>query len=199
MKSQKCSSDKSTEIKTVIKESIVVKLLLLDAQVKQIAKATDIIIGCLKKGGKVILFGNGGSAADSQHIAAELIGRFKKERPAIAAIALSVNTSILTAIGNDYDFSQIFSRQVEGIARKNDVAIGISTSGNSKNVIEAVKKANRMGLKTIALSGQRGCKLDKIAKVSINVPSKNTPRVQEAHITIGHIIAKLVEDAFTKN
>ena len=183
------------KIEQIIRADIAVKRQLLKTQVKKIAMAADIIIASLKKGGKVILFGNGGSAADAQHIAAELIGRFQKDRKAIAALALTTNTSILTAIANDYGYEHTFKRQIEGLAGKNDVAIGISTSGNADNVIEAVKLANKLGLNTIGLTGAGGGRLAKTAKLSIIAPSKSTPRIQESHIVIGHIICELVEDA----
>lgn len=183
------------KIEEIIEESIAVKKDLIKSQLDSIQKAAEVMINALKTGGKIIIFGNGGSAADSQHIAAELVGRFLKERKGLPAIALTTNTSILTAIANDYSYNQIFSRQVDAIAEKNDVAIGISTSGKAANVIEAVELANRKGLTTIALTGGDGGGLAKIAKISIIVPSKATPRIQEAHVTVGHIICQLVEDA----
>jgi len=182
-------------IKEIIEEDISVKKELLKSQTANIKKAAEMIISSVKKGGKVLLCGNGGSAADCQHIAAELVGRFKKERKAIPAIALTTDTSILTAIGNDYGYDVTFKRQVEALGNKNDVLIGISTSGNSKNVLEAVELANKIGMATIGLTGEGGGKLSRIAKLAINVPSKNTPRMQESHIVIAHIICELVEDA----
>lgn len=183
-----------TKIEKIIKESIAVKQELLKLQVGNIAKAAQAIIDSLKKDGKLILCGNGGSAADAQHIAAEFVGKFKKERKALPAIALTVNTSILTAIGNDYGYDVTFKRQVEALAAKNDVLLGISTSGNSKNVLEAVELANKIGVFTIGLTGAGGGKLAKIASLSIAVPSKDTPRIQESHIVIAHIICELVEN-----
>jgi len=180
-------------IKERIKESMEVKERFGEAEIENIEKAAKAIIASLKAGGKVLVFGNGGSAADSQHIAAELVGRFKKERKPFAAIALTTNTSALTAIANDYGYEAAFSRQVEALGRPGDVAIGISTSGNSPNVIEAVKKAKALGLKTIGLSGDGG-KLKAVCDISIAIPSKDTPRIQESHIMIGHIICELVED-----
>lgn len=182
------------KIKDIIEESIGVKKDVIKSQLDAIEKATSAIISTLRAQGKVILFGNGGSAADSQHIAAELVGKFLKERKALPAIALTTNTSILTAIGNDYSYAQIFARQLDALAEKKDIAIGISTSGKAANVIEAIELANRKGITTIALTGGDGGGLAKIAKISIIVPSKVTPRIQEAHITIGHIICQLVED-----
>lgn len=182
------------KIKDIIEESIGVKKDVIKSQLDAIEKATSAIISTLRVRGKVILFGNGGSAADSQHIAAELVGKFLKERKALPAIALTTNTSILTAIGNDYSYAQTFARQLDALAEKKDIAIGISTSGKAANVIEAIKLANRKDITTIALTGGDGGGLAKIAKISIIVPSKVTPRIQEAHITIGHIICQLVED-----
>ena len=181
------------KIQEIIKEDISVKQELLKTQTANIKKAAGIMISSLKKGGKVILFGNGGSAADAQHIAAELVGRFRKERKALPALALTVNTSALTAIANDYGYENVFKRQLEALADKRDVIIAISTSGNAKNVIEAVNLANRMGLATIGLTGSGGGRLAKAAKLSIIVPSKSTPRIQESHIVIGHILCELVE------
>ena len=137
--------------------------------------------------------GNGGSAADAQHIAGELVGRFKKERKAIPAISLSTDTSILTAIGNDYGFEKVFERQIEALGNKGDVVIGISTSGNSENVYRAMKLAKKMGLTTIGLLGNDGGKIKNLSDIALVVPSKNTPRIQETHITIGHIICEGVE------
>jgi len=151
----------------------------------------------IKSGHKILLFGNGGSASDSLHIAAELVGRFKKERKAIPAMALTANISTLTALGNDYNFEYIFERQVEAFGNKGDMAIGISTSGSSKNVIRGISKASKMGIKTAALTGNKTGELSRIADICIRVPSDNTPRVQEAHITIGHIVCELIEDAIS--
>lgn len=148
----------------------------------------------LKNGGKILLCGNGGSAADSQHIAAELVGRFCKDRPALAAIALTVDTSAITAIGNDYDFSAIYARQVEGLGKPDDLLIGITTSGNSPNIIQAITKAKLLGLKTAGLTGgNMDSKIAAIADVCVHVPSSHTPRIQEAHILIGHIICAQIE------
>jgi D-sedoheptulose 7-phosphate isomerase len=180
-----------------IKESVAVKEeLCRDDLVSAIANLVELAVACLKKGGKIILFGNGGSAADAQHIAAELIGRFTKERKSLAAIALGCNSSNLTCISNDYDFKQVFARQIEGLGQKSDLAIGISTSGTSPNVLAGISRAKKMGMKTAMLTGERNQKLAKTVDVSISVPSKNTARIQEAHITIGHIICELVEKSF---
>jgi D-sedoheptulose 7-phosphate isomerase len=145
------------------------------------------------KGNKVLLFGNGGSAADAQHIAAEFVGRFAFERRALPALALSVNTSCVTAIGNDYGFDLVFSRQIEALGREGDVAIGISTSGNSQNVLQGLSAARKLGLSTVALTGCNGGKLKSAVDHCICAPSNETPRIQECHLLIGHIICELVE------
>jgi D-sedoheptulose 7-phosphate isomerase len=182
-------------IKDILLESIQVKEEILRSQIGKILEIADIVIEALKKNGKVILFGNGGSASDSQHIAAELVGRFKKDRTALAAIALTVNTSVLTSLANDYGYEVIFARQLEALAQKNDVAIGISTSGKAKNVSNGLRQAKKMGLRTVALTGGDGGEIAKLADVSLVVPSSVTARIQEAHITIGHIICELIEQA----
>ena len=163
--------------------------------VSSVATVCEILAGALEAGCKLLLFGNGGSAADAQHIAAELVGRFAFDRPALPALALSVNTSCLTAIGNDYGFDKVFSRQIEALGRPGDVAIGISTSGNSANVLLGVSAARHMGLHAIGLTNQTGGKLREAVDHCICVPSEETPRIQECHILIGHIIAELVEQA----
>ena len=185
-------------IENFIKESIRAKEEVLRAETGNIEKAAEAIIGSLKKGGKLLIFGNGGSAADSQHIAAELVGRFKMERKALPAIALTTNTSNLTALANDYGYDVVFSRQVEALGRKGDVALGISTSGNSKNVIEAFRMARELGMKTIALAGGDGGKMKGEADISIVISMKETPRIQESHIMIGHILCELIEDGMFK-
>lgn len=183
------------KIKELLLESIRVKEDLLRDHVTEIIDIAQLLIDCVKKSGKVILFGNGGSASDSQHIAAEFVGRFQKERSAFPAIALTVNTSILTALANDYSYEIVFSRQIEALGQKNDIAIGISTSGKAKNVAAAIKQAKKMGIKTVALTGGDGGDLAKLADLSLVVPSMVTARVQEAHITIGHILCELVEQS----
>jgi D-sedoheptulose 7-phosphate isomerase len=180
-------------IKSQLEESAQIKLDLAVTTVESIQKAAQIIIESLKDGNRILLCGNGGSAADSQHIAAELVGRFLLDRKAIPAVALTTDTSILTAVGNDFGFDTIFQRQIEALGRAGDVLIGLSTSGQSKNVIIAMKKAKSLGLKCIALAGEQECPMDKVADVTIHIPSRKTPRIQEAHITIGHIICDLVE------
>jgi len=180
--------------KKILKESIAVKERLLKSDSDTIAQIAKLIVGAVKKGNKLIAFGNGGSASDSQHIVAELIGRFKHERAPIPAIALSCNTSIITALSNDYGYDVSFSRQLEGLAKTGDVALGISTSGNASNVYEALKKAKTFGLKTVTMTGEGGGKIAGLADIALKIPSSNTPRIQEAHITAGHIICELVEE-----
>ena len=180
-------------IKDILLESIQVKEEILRNQIDSIFEISLLMIDCLRKGGKVIVFGNGGSASDSQHIAAELVGRFKRDRSALAGISLTTNTSILTSLANDYGYDVVFSRQVEALGKKNDVALGISTSGKAKNVALGIKQAKKMGMKTVALSGGDGGEIVKLADVSLLVPSKITARIQEAHITIAHIICEMIE------
>ncbi|MGE5307618.1 MAG: SIS domain-containing protein [Deltaproteobacteria bacterium] len=182
-------------IKDILLQSIQVKEDLMRSRIENIIDISSAVIECLKKGGKLLIFGNGGSASDSQHIAAELVGRFSRERAGLPAVALTVNTSVLTAVANDYGYEFVFSRQVEALAQKNDIAMGISTSGKAKNVAAGLKQARKMGLKTIALTGGDGGELVKIADLSLTVPSSVTARIQEAHITIGHIICELAEQA----
>ncbi|MBU4376442.1 MAG: D-sedoheptulose 7-phosphate isomerase [Candidatus Omnitrophica bacterium] len=184
-------------IEEIINSSIEVKKRLLEKELSNLEKTVSVIVDCISRGGKILLFGNGGSAADSQHIAAEFVGRFRAERRALPAVALTTNTSILTALSNDYGYDISFKRQIEALGNKNDVAIAISTSGNAKNVIEAVKEAKQKGVKTIALTGKGGGALAKLCDVVIIVASNDTARIQETHILIGHIIAQLVEEAFT--
>jgi len=180
-------------IKDILLESIQVKEEILRNQIESINQIAELMIDCLKKDGKVFVFGNGGSASDSQHIAAELVGRFKKDRSALAGIALTTNTSILTSIANDYGYEFVFSRQVEALGKKNDVVLGISTSGKAKNVALGIKQAKKMGIKTVIFSGGDGGDIVKLADVSLVVPSKITARIQEAHITIAHIICEMIE------
>jgi D-sedoheptulose 7-phosphate isomerase len=189
------SSDFAARVRRSIEASIAVKQRLLSNAelVSAIATVSQILIEALKKGNKLLLFGNGGSAADAQHIAAEFVGRFAFDRPALAALALSVNTSSITAIGNDYGFDAVFARQVEALGRAGDVAIGISTSGNSPNVVKALAVAKKMGLHTVALTGATGGTLKNAVDHRICAPSNETPLIQECHILIGHTIAELVE------
>ena len=178
-----------------IKASIGAKERLLnsDETIALVARVSEILVEAFQRGNKVLLFGNGGSAADAQHIAAEFVGRFAFDRPALPALALSVNTSCVTAIGNDYGFDVVFSRQIEALGRAGDVALGISTSGDSPNVFCAVSAARRAGLHTVAFTGATGGKLKAAVDYCICVPSDQTPRIQECHILVGHIISELVE------
>lgn len=184
------------KIKNIIKESIGVKELILSDEklISNIEKAAQIIVDCYRNKGKVLFCGNGGSAADAQHLAAELSGRFYYDRPALEAEALHVNTSYLTAVGNDYSFDQIYSRILSASGKTGDVLVGISTSGNSKNVLEAQKVAKQKGMKIISLTGESGGEMKDLTDCLINVPSKLTPRIQESHILIGHIICQIVEE-----
>ena len=180
------------EINTIFDDSIevITKSKNLSEKLNQ---SVIKIISCLKNNGKVILFGNGGSAADAQHMAAELIGRFKIERESISAIALTTDTSVITSIGNDYDFNKIFSRQCESLVNKNDVIIAISTSGNSDNVINGVLKAKEKGSFVIGLTGNSGGKLKSSADILLDVPSDDTARIQEGHRVIIHSLCELIE------
>ena len=185
-------------IKNEIKEHINLLNKILARQRKKIKEIAQLILDCYKNGGKVVLFGNGGSAADAQHIAAELVGKFKLERKSLPAIALTTNTSILTSIANDYDFDKIFERQIESMVDDKDIVIGISTSGNSENVFRGIMAAKKIGAKTVAFTGKSGGKLKDKVDILLNIPSDNTPRIQEAHITVGHIICGIVEGKIFK-
>jgi D-sedoheptulose 7-phosphate isomerase len=184
-------------VKDRILSSIQAKQALLADTVFQgmVAAVAMRIADSLRAGGKLFLFGNGGSASDAEHIAAEFTGRYLKERRGLPAIALNVNLSALTAIGNDYGFDAIFARQMEALGRAGDVAIGISTSGNSRNVIRGLEVAKSMQLFTVALTGESGGKVKNIAECTIQIRSQETPRIQECHILTGHIICELVENA----
>lgn len=181
-------------IKEIFEESRAVKQETLTQNVELIVEAVEMIIHSLKSHGKILFFGNGGSAADSQHVAAEFIGRFQKERRALAAIALTTDSSILTCLSNDYDYRIVFSRQIEALGRPGDIAFGFSTSGNSENVIAGIEQAGKQGLKTIVLTGCGGGKLKGMADVHIDVPSQSTARIQESHMCIYHTICELVEN-----
>lgn len=182
-------------VRARIEQSIAAKQVLLqDARLRDaIAEAGLRLAAALGHGHKVFFFGNGGSAADAQHLAAELVGRFETDRRALAAMALTVNTSSLTAIGNDYSFDEIFSRQLEALGAPGDVAVGISTSGNSRNVLQAVATANARGMFTMALTGESGGKLKPLVRHCLCAPSAHTARIQEMHILAGHIICEIVE------
>ncbi len=160
--------------------------------------AAKLCIDCLKNGNKILLFGNGGSAADAQHIAAELVGRYKTERKGLAAIALTTDTSALTSIGNDYGYDRVFDRQVEALANTGDVAIGISTGGSSANVASALKLAKDLDCKTIGFSGRGGGEMNELCDINIVVPAQDTARIQEMHIVIGHTICHLIDHSFSE-
>lgn len=165
----------------------------LEPLLPKIADVAQAMRACLANGGKILLFGNGGSAADSQHIAAEIVGRYKKERRGLPAIALTTDTSILTSVGNDYGFDFIFSRQVEALCLPADLVIGFSTSGNSRNVVLGIEKAREIGAVTVAMTGGSGGKLASLCDHVLIMPTSDTPRIQEAHILIGHSLCDLVE------
>ena len=183
-------------IRKIIEDSINVKKQLLEDEsiIRLIDLAGKKVVESIGNGGKILLCGNGGSAADSAHIAGELVGRFQKERNSLPAIALPIDSVSITAIANDYEYNDVFARQVEGLIRREDVLIGISTSGNSENVYRAIKKAKELGGTTIALLGRSGGKIKDIADVVIIVPSDCTARIQESHILIGHILCEIAED-----
>ena len=180
-----------------IEDSIELKKYLRQ-ETKNLVAMADLLVDAFRKGNKVLLFGNGGSAADAQHIACELAGKFYLDRDPLPAIALTTNTSSLTAIANDYSYEEVFVRQVKGLVKQGDVVIGISTSGNSPNVLRGIEEAKRLGVTTIAFTG-RGGRLSELADYVLSIPSGDTPRIQEAHITAGHIICYLVEQALFGN
>ena len=191
------TNDLEAKVQERIRESIAVKAALLrDEELIRLVAAVGIDLAeALRNGHRAFFFGNGGSAADAQHIAAELVGRYLIDRPALPAVALTVNSSNLTAIANDYSFEAVFARQLEALGTAGDVAIGISTSGNSSNVLLAIEVSRRKGMASVGLTGQAGGRLKDLADRCICVPSKDTPRVQEAHILIGHILSEIVETA----
>jgi D-sedoheptulose 7-phosphate isomerase len=168
----------------------------IETMIPDIQKASILMIHTLKTGGKILLCGNGGSAADAQHIAAELTGRYKSERKGLPAIALTTDSSALTAISNDYGYEHVFGRQVEALANKGDLLIGISTSGNSINIISALTYAKTLGCQTLGFSGRNGGKMNEVCDTNLVIPSNNTPRIQEMHILIGHILCQAVDNAF---
>ena len=179
-------------MKEMLEESLQVKNLVIAQCLDDMQEAAEALLKAFKAGNKVLIFGNGGSASDSQHIACEFVSKFRLERAGLPAIALTTDTSILTAIPNDYDFTRVFKRQVEALGAEGDIAMGLSTSGNSPNVLEAFAEAKSKGMVTIALCGAGG-KMKEVADISICVPSTDTPRIQESHITIGHILCDIVE------
>jgi D-sedoheptulose 7-phosphate isomerase len=159
----------------------------------QVIAVANELRATMQRGGKILIMGNGGSAADSQHIAAEIVGRYKKERRGLPAIALTTDTSILTSVGNDYGYDYIFARQIEALCRPEDLVIGITTSGNSKNVVNAIIEANAIGATTVGLTGGTGGELSRLCKFNLVMPSSDTPRIQEAHIFIGHSLCGMLE------
>ena len=182
-------------IENIIKDSISVKQLILNNKdlINRINEAAKLCVESLKNGGKIHFCGNGGSASDAQHLAAELSGRFYYDRPPLNAEALHVNTSYLTAVANDYSYDMIYARMLLASAKKGDVLVGISTSGNSANILKAFEVAKEIGVKTIGMTGETGGKMAECSDVLLNVPSKCTPRIQESHIMIGHIICEIIE------
>jgi len=176
----------------ILEDAIAVKRSCVESHLDDIIKGADMLADCVAAGGKVMLFGNGGSAADAQHLAAEFVNRFQIERPPLAAIALTTDTSILTSIANDYRFDDIFSKQIKALGKKGDIAWGLSTSGNSPNVVKAVQSARKLGMTTIGMTG-RGGELAECADLVLAVASDTTARVQESHITLGHILCELLE------
>lgn len=177
----------------IFKESNRVKETFVNENLSRLVNVVEAITSALKAGNKILLFGNGGSAADAQHLAAEFVNRFVIERPPLPAIALTTDSSIITSIGNDYDFSEIFSKQIRAVGQAGDIAWGISTSGNSVNVFKGLETAKKLGLVTVAFTGKEGGNIAKIADLSVNVSSAVTARIQEAHITAGHAICDLID------
>jgi len=186
----------ATDIKKLITDSIATKQLVLEDQVllAAIENAANACIEAFKNDKKVLFCGNGGSAADAQHISAELSGRFYTDRPPLYSEALHVNSSYMTAVANDYSYDVVYSRMVEACGRKGDVLVGITTSGNSKNILAAMEMARKQGMITIGMTGQSGGKMNDCCDIMLRVPSNDTPRIQESHILIGHIICQLIEE-----
>ncbi len=189
------------QIKNIIEDSIQTKQLLMQSEtlIQTVEKVSSLMIEAFKNGGSVWFCGNGGSAADAQHIAAELSGRYYFDRPPLPSEALHVNTSYLTAVANDYGYDKIYSRYISGLGKKGDVLVGISTSGNSENILNAFEAAKKKGLKIVAMTGESGGKMKDLSDFLLNVPSKDTPRIQESHIMLGHIICGLVEETLFGN
>jgi D-sedoheptulose 7-phosphate isomerase len=177
----------------IFRESGQVKEVFMNENLSRIVSVVGVVTAALKAGNKILLFGNGGSAADAQHLAAEFVNRFIIERPPLPAVALTTDTSIITSIGNDYDFAEIFSKQIRAIGRKGDIAWGMSTSGTSANVVKGLEAAKKIGMVTIGLTGRDGGDVAKIADYALNVSSTSTPRIQEVHITAGHVICEMVD------
>lgn len=182
------------QVEQRFRESGEVKSQFVQTYADQIVKVADLIIASLQSGGKVLLFGNGGSATDASHIAGEFVGRYDRERTPLPALALATDMAAVTCIANDYEFADIFARQINGLGKEGDIAIAISTSGNSPNVLKGVEAAKQVGLATIAWTGKGGGKLADIVEFPFVVPSKVTARIQECHITLGHVLCELVEE-----
>lgn len=183
------------QIESLLRQSAEVKLKMIDACTPTIAQIAGLVIDSLESGGKLLLCGNGGSAADAQHLAAEFVGKFRARRDPLPAIALTANTSTLTAIGNDWSFEEVFARQVEALGRKGDVLLALSTSGESENVLRAIDRARSMGMLAVGFGGGGGSPMDSRVDICLKIPSSETPRIQEGHILAGHIICDLVERA----
>ncbi|MEW6334165.1 MAG: D-sedoheptulose 7-phosphate isomerase [Thermodesulfobacteriota bacterium] len=177
----------------IFRESCQTKEQFLNENLKRIVAVVEAVTAALKDGNKILLFGNGGSAADAQHLAAEFVNRFVIERPPLPAIALTTDTSVITSIANDYDFVDVFSKQLRAIGQRGDVAWGMSTSGTSANVVKALETARKMGMVTVCLTGRDGGDLVRMADHALNVSSTSTPRIQEVHITVGHVICEMVD------
>jgi D-sedoheptulose 7-phosphate isomerase len=186
-------SEPVAAVRAVVDACIAVHERLRDENLQPVAEAAAAILGASNDGGKVLVFGNGGSAADAQHLATDLVGRFQRERRALAAVALTADSSLLTAVANDYSFDRVFVRQIEALGVRGDLAFGISTSGRSSNVVEGLRAARARGLRTIALTGRDGGPAGALADIHINVPDPSTARIQEAHRTLIHAICELVE------
>lgn len=186
------------QVKNIIQSSIDVKKAVLEnnSLLKTVLSIAEIMVAALKSGHRIYFCGNGGSAADAQHLAAEFTGRFYIDRTALAAEALHCNTSYLTAVANDYGFDEVYARMIKGIAQEGDVLVGLSTSGNSRNIINAFEKAKEKNLITISFTGESGGELKQLSNYCLNIPSTDTPRIQETHILLGHIICQLVEEKY---
>lgn len=182
------------KILKAFEESVSVKQDFIKENIERVIEVSKLLSDAFNNGNKLITFGNGGSAADASHIAGEFVNRFKKERPGLPAIALNTDTAVLTSIANDYDFSEVFARQIKAIAQEGDVVIAISTSGNSPNILKAVDAAKKKKLKIIAFTGTKGDKLAAKADYAFTIPSSNTPRIQETYITLGHVLCQMVEE-----
>jgi phosphoheptose isomerase len=185
-------------VRSALDDAIALHQRVKDGDATPVVNAAAAIVAALQRGGRLLLFGNGGSAADAQHVAAELVGRFQRERVALAALALTTDTSVLTSVANDYAFDRVFARQVEALGRPGDVALGISTSGASPNVVAALEAAHGIGMQTIALTGADGGAVGQAAAIHINVPSPVAARVQEVQRTLLHVVCEIVENAFER-